>query len=171
MRERLVGNIYIGTFFCFLIAALLGSLTGCGQQASEGTLPDEGPEVVIKRFYDYISEAKHKGGGSPASAAFKMISSERSRMVEGQFLEIIRGYPAEFSATVGEVEINGTQALVHISYKMPSMFDDGYTMNEKIPLTVDSATNTWKVDFTGETYGMEIAEAKKLEASELRSIK
>ncbi|MCP4042854.1 MAG: hypothetical protein GY731_13010 [Gammaproteobacteria bacterium] len=33
------------------------------------------------------------------------------------------------------------------------MFGKGYTINETIPLNVDAATNTWKVDFTGETYG------------------
>lgn len=171
MRERLIGGVYIGVLFCFFIT-LLSLLVGCDQQGANATaLPKEGPEVVLERFYGYITEAKLKGGGSPARAAFKLISSERSRLVEGQFLEVIRNYPPEFEATVGKAEIKGSQALVRISYKMPSIFDDGYTINEIIPLTIDTATNTWKVDFTGETYGMGMAEAKNLEAAELRSMK
>lgn len=68
-------------------------------------------------------------------------------------------------ADVGEVKINGTQAFVTISYRMPSMFDGEYTMTAKVPLTIDEPTNTWKVDFTGETYGMDrdaaLEEARK----------
>jgi hypothetical protein len=128
-------------------------LAGCEQDSAAG-IPTEGPEVIVKRFYGYISEAKIKGGGSPAREAFKLISADRSRLVVEQFLEVIKKYPPGFSVEVGKVEIDGTHAVVDISYKMPSMFGSGYTMNEVIPLNVDTATNTWKVDFTGETHGM-----------------
>ncbi len=126
---------------------------GCQQERAAG-IPAEGPEVIVQRFYEYISEAKIKGGGLPAREAFKLISADRSRLVVEQFLEVIKKYPPGFSVEVGNVETNGTQAFVDISYKMPSMFGNGYTMNEIVPLNVDTATNTWKVDFTGETYGM-----------------
>ncbi len=127
-------------------------LAGCEQESAAGG-PAEGPEVIVKRFYGYISEAKIKGGGSPAREAFKLISADRSRLVVQQFLEVIKKYPPGFSVEVGNVEVNGTQAFVDISYQMPSMFVNNYTINETIPLNVDAATNTWKVDFTGETYG------------------
>ncbi len=140
------------------------SLTGCGQQDAVST-PGEGPEVVVERFYAYISEAKIKGGGSPAREAFKLISAERSRLRVEKFLEVIKKYPPGFMADVGEAKINGTQAFVTISYRMPSMFDGGYTMIAKVPLTIDEPTNTWNVDFTGETYGMDrdaaLEEARK----------
>ena len=103
----------------------------------------------------HISEAKIKGGGSPAREAFKLISAERSRLRVEQFLEVIKKYPPGFKADVGEVKINGTQAFVTISYRMPSMFDGGYTMTAEVPLTIDKTSNAWKVDFTGETYGMD----------------
>ncbi len=137
---------------CGALFALGVLLAGCEQESTAG-IPAEGPEVVVKRFYDYITEAKIKGGASPAREAFKLISADRSRLVVQQFLEVIKKYPPGFSVKVGKAKINGTQALVDISYTMPSMFGDGYTMNEIIPLNVDTATNTWKVDFTGETYG------------------
>jgi hypothetical protein len=130
------------------------SLTGCGQPGPAST-PAEGPEVTVERFYAYISEAKLRGGGSPAREAFKLISSERSHLRVEQFLEVIKSYPPGFQADVGEVKINGTQAIVTISYQMPSMFNGGYTMTAAVPLTIDQNTSTWKVDFTGETYGMD----------------
>lgn len=171
LRGRSDGGICAGVLF-YVLFFLLTLLAGCDQQgATASILPEEGPEVVLKRFYGYITEAKQKGGGSPARAAFKMISAERSHLIEDQFLEVIRKYPPGFMVTVGKAEIKGTQAIVDISYKMPSIFNDGYTINEKIPLTIDTASNTWKVDFTGETYGMDMAEAKKIEAAELRSMK
>ena len=136
------------------LALLCVSLTGCGQPGSAST-PADGPEVIVERFYAYISEAKLRGGGSPAREAFKLISAERSRLRVEQFLEVIKTYPPGFQAAVGEVKINGAQALAIISYQMPSMFDGGYTMTAEVPLTIDQTTNTWKVDFTGETHGMD----------------
>ncbi|VAX11293.1 hypothetical protein MNBD_GAMMA26-877 [hydrothermal vent metagenome] len=168
MCDRLNRDIHKEVLFV-LVIIFYSLLVGCSRDAS--TPPEEGPEVVVDRFYSYISEAKRKGGGSPASAAFKMISSKRSQLVEGQFLEVIRGYPAGFTVTVGKATVTGTQALVDISYKLPSMFDDDYTVNETVALTIDQATNTWLVDFTNETHGMEIAEAKKIEANELARMK
>ena len=161
--RRLVGAMSKGGVLPGLLVIYF-SLTGCGQQDAVST-PGEGPEVVVDRFYAYISEAKIKGGGSPAREAFKLISAERSRLRVEQFLEVIKKYPPGFMADVGEAKINGTQAFVTIRYRMPSMFDGEYTMTAKVPLTIDEPTNTWKVDFTGETYGMDrdaaLEEARK----------
>jgi len=60
---------------------------------------------------------------------------------------------------VGKAEIKGTQALVAISYKLPSSFGGEYTVQEVLPLNIDPATNTWKIDFTGDSYGMQKDEA------------
>ena len=54
---------------------------------------------------------------------------------------------------MGEAEINGVRAMVGINYKMASSFGGHYTVSEVIPLNLDKGTNTWKIDFTGETYG------------------
>ena len=150
---RVVGAMSRGGVLSGLFVICL-SLTGCGQ-GDAGSTPGEGPKVVVERLYGYISEAKIKGGGSPAREAFKLTSAERSRLRVEQFLEVIKKYPPGFKADVGEVKINGTQAFVTISYRMPSMFDGGYTMTAEVPLTIDKTSNAWKVDFTGETYGMD----------------
>jgi len=83
-----------------------------------------------------------------------------------QFLEIIKRYPEKFAVDVGKVEIKGKQALVAISYKLPSSFGGEYTVQEVLPLNIDPVTNTWKIDFTGDSYGMQKDEAIAASKSE-----
>ncbi len=141
-----------------VIVALCGAIAGCGE--SEGSMPSEGPDVVVKRFYEYISEAKIKGGVTPLREAYKLISSDMSRVSEAKFLEITNKYPPGFMVEIVETETDGRQASVTIAYKMQSMFDE-YTVKTVIPLSVDDATNTWKIDFTGELDGQEKPVANK----------
>ncbi len=154
--------------FCGRILFVLAIATaGCGRVGNTHALPEEGPEAVTKRFYDYISAAKIEGGTSPASEAYKMISGEASNLNVNQFLEVIKSYPPKFKVEVGKAEIKGTQALVAISYKMPSSFGGEYAVNEVLPLNIDTATNTWKIDFTGDSYGMQKDEAIESSRSEI----
>ena len=146
-KKALIGSI---------IMAMSMIMAGCsGDSGSVSVMPAEGPEVVAKKFYNYISEAKIRGGASPAKEAFKLINSEGANLNVHQFLEIIKSYPPGFMAEVGKVEINGTQAIVDITYKMPSTFGGSYDVKGAIPLNVDKATNTWKIDFVGDTYGLQ----------------
>ena len=151
MRIKHIGHLICGIF----IISTMAVITGCGQTGVSSATPSEGPEVVLKRFYGYIEEAKLKGGASPAREAFKLIDAEHSQLIVEQFLEVVKKYPPGFQAEVGEAEINGAQATVAISYKMASSFGGYYTVNEVIPLVLDKKTNSWKVDFTGETDGMD----------------
>jgi hypothetical protein len=41
------------------------------------------------------------------------------------------------------------------------MFGNSYTVSNVIALNVDDATNTWKVDFTGETDSQDLAAVKE----------
>jgi hypothetical protein len=126
-------------------------LTGC----SRGTLnlPVEGPEVVAARFYEYISEAKLRGGAAPVREAFKLISSETSKLNQPQFVEIVKRYPPGFRVELIGTEIVSNKALVSIVYKLPSDFGD-YSVNGEVALDLDPVTNSWKIDFTGENYGL-----------------
>lgn len=151
MRIKHIGHLIFGIF----IISAMAVTAGCGQTGVSSTAPSEGPEVVLKRFYGYIEEAKLKGGASPAREAFKLIDAEHSQLIVEQFLEVVKKYPPGFHAEVDEAEINGGQATVAISYKMASSFGGSYTVNEVIPLILDKKTNSWKVDFTGETDGMD----------------
>ncbi len=135
------------------------AITGC-EQSTGNTLPVEGANVVVERFYDYISEAKIKGGSTPLREAYKLISSEKSRLSQAKFVEIASKYPSGFKADVTATEINGAQAKVIIAYKMPSAFE-AYTVTTDVFLSLDTATNTWKIDFTGEMDGQENLAANK----------
>ncbi|MFZ2301883.1 MAG: hypothetical protein WAW10_08445 [Gallionella sp.] len=147
-----------------LICAI--AIAGCSRLGGTGSLPEDGPETVAKRFYELISAAKMEGGTTTASEAFKLVDTKTSNMNVNQFLEIIKRYPEKFVVTVGKTEIKGTQALVAISYKLPSSFGGEFAVQEVLPLNIDSATNTWKVDFTGDTYGMQKDEAIAASKSE-----
>lgn len=152
--------------FCSRILFILViAIAGCGRQGS--SLPDESPEAVAKRFYELISAAKVEGGTTTASEAYKMVDTKASNLSVNQFLEVIKGYPEKFAVDVGKAEIKGTQALVAISYKLPSSFGGEYTVQEVLPLNVDPSTNTWKIDFTGDSYGMQKDEAIEKSKSEL----
>lgn len=143
------------------------AIAGCGRLGGGASdLPEDGPEVVTKRFYELISAAKMEGGTTTASEAYKLVDIRISNLSVNQFLEIIKRYPEKFAVNVGTPEIKGTQALVPISYKLPSSFGGEYTVQEVLPLNVDPATNTWKIDFAGDTYGMQKDEAIAASKSE-----
>jgi len=149
--------------FSRTLIVLAIAIAGCGRGTS--ALPEEGPEAVTKRFYELISAAKLEGGTTTASEAYKMVDTKVSNLNVNQFLEVIKRYPEKFAVDVGKAEIKGAQALVAISYKMPSSFGGEYTVQEILPLNIDPTTHSWKIDFTGDTYGMQKEEA--IEASKL----
>jgi hypothetical protein len=155
---------FVGTLL-FVVAVMMAGCSNQGGNASN--LPEQGPEVVASQFYNYISEAKIRGGASPAKEAFKLIDSEGANLNVHQFLEVIKAYPPGFMVEIGKVEINGSQAVVTITYKMPSSFGGSYDVKGAIPLNVDKASNSWIIDFTGDSYGMQKADfaAMKSEAS------
>ena len=122
---------------------------------SSGTpnVPEEGPDVVASRFYEYISEAKLRGGAAPAREAFKLINVDASKLNQSQFVEIIKRYPPGFRVELTGAEISSEKALVTIVYKMPSDFGE-YSVNGEVSLDLDLQTNSWKIDFTGENHGL-----------------
>jgi hypothetical protein len=132
--------------------AVVVFIAGCAPSA--GGPPAEGADVVVKKFYEHISNARIMGGTTPLREAYKLISSSKSRLSQARFMEIARKYPPAFNAEVVKTETKGKQAFVTITYKMPSMFGE-YTVNTEIPLSVDETTNTWKIDFTGELDGQD----------------
>ena len=152
-------------FYGRILLVLAIALTGCS--GSGDTQPDEDPEAVTKRFYELISAAKMEGGTTTASEAYKMVDTKVSNLNVNQFLEIIKRYPEKFAVDVGKADIKGTQALVSISYKLPSSFGGEYTVHEVLPLNVDPTTHTWKIDFTGDSYGMQKDDAIAASKSEI----
>ena len=154
-------------FYSCLLFVFAIVITGCGPMGSTSALPDETPEAVTKRFYELISAAKLEGGSTTASEAFKLVDTRVSGWNVNQFLEVIKRYPEKFVVNVGKTEIKGTQALVAISYNLPSSFGGEYTVEEVVPLNIDPSSNTWKIDFTGDTYGMQKDDAIAASKSEI----
>ena len=147
-----------------ILLIFLLSVAGCSSESmGTGSLPSEGPDVAVERFYEYISEARLRGGDGAISLreAYKLISTDKSRVSEAKFMEIIKRYPSGFKADVIKTEIDGTHAVVTIAYKKPSMFGSEYAIHTPVPLDVDEATNTWKIDFTGESDDQDIASLRK----------
>lgn len=131
-----------------LVVVALGSVFGLGAEAPP---PQQPPEVVVEKFYEYISESKIRGGTMLVREAFKLTSGDQSRFGQAKFLEVINRYPAGFNAKIVSTDIQGVHAEVTIAYEMASAFGGSYTVNAVIPLNVDADSNAWKVDFKGDT--------------------
>lgn len=145
----------------FIAMGMLFSLSGCGGPANQ-PLPAEEPSVVAKRFYDFISDAGVQGGTLPLKEAYKMVST-RNQMAEARFVDIAKKYPPGFRVDVVGVTIEQEtkRATVQIEYKMASQFGGTYTVSDLLFLVVDAETNTWKVDFTGESDAQDVDTLKK----------
>ncbi|MEO5363007.1 MAG: hypothetical protein H7838_05220 [Magnetococcus sp. DMHC-8] len=135
-------------------------LAGCGGPGQ--SLPAEDPSAVVKQFYGYIADASVQGGSLPLREAHKLVSTQ-SRVDEARFVDIVKKYPPGFRVDIVEtkVEKEAKRATVTIAYQMPSLFGNGYTVNDTLFLVVDAGTNTWKVDFTGESDTQDAGAMKK----------
>jgi len=150
----------MASIMLIFVAITTLTLSGC-EQSTGSVQPVQSAAVVVEQFYEYISEAKIKGGTTPLREAYKLISSDKSRINQAKFMEIASKYPPGFRAEIISTKINSTTAIVSIAYKMPSAFAGGYTVTTDVPLRLDKASNTWKIDFTGESDGQENLIAKK----------
>lgn len=151
-----------GTCAAVLILTVGGFLTGCGED--QAPLPEEKAEAVVKKFYEYISEAKIRGGNLLIREAYKLTSSKDSKLSQPTFIEIIDKYPPGFKVEIIGSAVKGRHADVIIEYKVSSAFGGMVAVRTGIPLNVDEETNTWKIDFTGETDGQDVAAIKKTDA-------
>ena len=139
---------------------LLIAATVVGVYEQNRPLPDEPAGAVVEKFYERISQAKIRGGTLLIRDAFKLVDSERSMISEAKFVEVVQKYPSGFQVAVIETQIVERHAEVTIEYELSSMFGDSFTVRNTIPLNVDEATDTWKIDFTGETDTQDLAAVK-----------
>ena len=114
-------------------------------------LPEETAVAVVEKFYEYISEAKIRGGSLLINEAYKLTDGAQSRTGRALFLGIVNRYPPGFKAEIVESRIQERQAVVTIEYRMPTSFGDSYNVRTRVYLNVDKETNSWKLDFRGDT--------------------
>lgn len=136
---------------------LLIAATVYGVYEANRPLPAETAESVVAKFYERISQARIRGGTLLIRDAYKLVDSRRSRITEARFVEVVQKYPTGFEVAVVEATVVERHADVTVEYELSSMFGDSFTVRNVIPLNIDEETNTWKIDFTGETDSQNLA--------------
>lgn len=156
--------LFVGLFAAFLLVG--GSFAAINFGHQEKPLPEETAVSVVEKFYEHISEAKIRGGSLLINEAFKLTGGVQSRTDRALFLGIINRYPPGFKVEIVESKVRGGHAIVTIEYQMPSSFGSIYTVRTDVHLNVDKETNTWKLDFRGDTDDQDRATVAKAMRSE-----
>ncbi len=130
----------IAIYAVFAIAVL----SGCGKISNQ---PAESPDDVVKKFYAYIKE----GGPTTLGEAYKLCSTKQYKLPEDRFRDIVSKYSKDMKVNVIDSKITKGKAVVKIECKVPSSFGGDFVQESDVRLDLDEKTNTWKIDFTGET--------------------
>lgn len=154
-----LGRKYRSSAMAAAALVLIGTPVIVGYERNP-PLPDERVEAVVEKFYEQISQARLRGGTLLLREAYKLVDSKRSRVSEARFVDVVQKYPPGFTVTVVKAEVVEQHADVTIEYRVASMFGEGFKVRNVIALNVDEATNTWKVDFTGETDSQDLDAVK-----------
>ena len=138
MLKKLVGLIII----VLLIAC----------SSSQQKLPEETPEKVVERFFKLLGD----GGPSSLTEARKMVSDKYYHPTEDNFKKWVDQYQSSteirnLQSKIIKDKRDEKIAQVTLEYSVPSDFGGSYTAKSTVNLILDSKTNSWKVDFTGET--------------------
>ncbi len=134
--------------------------------------PDETAVSVVEKFYEYVSEAKIRGGNLLINEAYKLTNGKQSRTGRALFLGVVNRYPPGFKVEIIESRVRGRHAIVTIEYQMPSSFGNKYSIRTPIHLNIDEESNSWKLDFRGDTDDQDretIAKVTPSETSEIAS--
>ncbi len=140
----------------------------------EKPLPEESAVTVVGKFYEYVSEAKIRGGNLLINEAHKLTSGKQSQTDRALFLGIVNRYPPGFRVEIVGSRVRDRHAIVMIQYQIPSSYGGFYTLRTPVHLNVDEESNTWKLDFRGDTDDQErknIVKAMKSETSDGSNIK
>jgi|SRR3972149_10659959 len=132
-------------FLAIIILSSMNLLTsGCSKTSNQ---PAESPEDVVKRFYSYVQE----GGPTTLGEAYKLCSTKYYKLPEDRFKDVVSKYSKDMKVNVISSKIVKDRAVVKIECKVPSAFGGDFVQESDINLDLDEKTNTWKIDFTGET--------------------
>ncbi len=149
LQDLRMKALFFGLFTALLLAGAGFAAINFGYQ--ETPLPEETAVSVVERFYEYVSEAKIRGGNLGINEAYKLTSGDQSRTDQALFLGIVNRYPPGFKAEIIESRVQDKHAIVTIEYKMPSSFGGIYAVRTPVHLNLDQERNTWKLDFRGDT--------------------
>ncbi|MBI3397691.1 MAG: hypothetical protein HY026_00375 [Deltaproteobacteria bacterium] len=130
----------VAIYAVFAIAVL----SGCSKMSNQ---PAESPEDVVKKFYAYIKE----GGPTTLGEAYKLCSSKYYKLPDDRFKDIASKYSKDMQVNIKDSKIMKDKAVVKIECKVPSAFGGDFVQESDVNLDLDEKTNSWKIDFTGET--------------------
>ena len=125
-------------------------LIGCS--SSQQKLPEETPEKVVERFFKLLGE----GGASSLAEARKMVSDKYYHPTEDNFKKWVDQYQSSteirnLQSKIIKDKRDEKIAQVTLEYSVPSDFGGTYTAKSSVNLILDNKSNSWKIDFTGET--------------------
>ena len=144
-RERHFQVKKAGFQSIFIIFCVIGLLvSGCSKTSNQ---PAEAPEDVVKKFYAYIKE----GGPTTLGEAYKLCSTKHYVQPEDRFRDTVSKFSKDMKVNVLGSKIMKDKAVVKIECKVPSVFGGDFVQESDINLDLDEKTNSWKIDFTGET--------------------
>jgi len=133
--------------------ALAAALWGCAKE-SKRPMPETPPDKVVLNFFDLIA----KGGRLTTKEAYGMISMRGSGVSPDMFRRWTEEYNRDTKINIIETIVSDKPnadgeyiATVKMQVLTPSMFGDNFTSSSRMNLILDTASNTWKVDFMAET--------------------
>ncbi|MBI5874476.1 MAG: hypothetical protein HZB81_01270, partial [Deltaproteobacteria bacterium] len=83
--------------------------------------------------------------------AYKLCSKKHYEVPEDRFRDIVSKYSKDMKVNVIDSKITKGKAVVKIECKVPSSFGGDFVQESDVRLDLDEKTNSWKIDFTGET--------------------
>ena len=108
----------------------------------------ETPEEVVTKFYAFINDR----GPMSLGEAYKLLSTEFHTVSEDSFKNIVLNYPSDMKVKVSGGKVIDNRAIVPIEYETASAFGGVFTIKTEVNLNIDKKSQSWKIDFTGETY-------------------
>ena len=149
LRTNPMKALLVGLFTGLLMVAVGFAAINLTDQ--EKLRPVDSAVSVAEKFYEYISEAKIRGGTMLINEAYKLTDGAQSRTNRALFLEVVNRYPSGFKVDIIDSTVGEDHAVVMIEYQLSSSFGGIITMRDPVHLNVDAESNTWKIDFRGDT--------------------
>ncbi len=148
-RKNPIKALLVGLFAGLLmVAAGFAAINFTDQEKPQ---PAISAATVVEKFYEYISEAKIRGGSMLINEAYKLTDGAQSRTDQALFRQVVSKYPSGFKVDIVDSTVSKNHAVVMIEYLIPSSFGDAIAIRSPVHLNVDAKSNTWKVDFRGDT--------------------
>ncbi len=149
LQKNPIRTLLIGLFAGLLMVA--AGFAAINFKEQEKPQPVLSAVSVVEKFYEYVSEAKIRGGSMLIREAYKLTDGAQTRTDQALFLEVVSKYPSGFKVDIIDSTVLKNHAVVTIEYQLSSSFGGAIAIRNPVHLNLDTKSNTWKVDFRGDT--------------------